>query len=782
MRVRLAGRISSRGERLEAEYVYRDLTPMEMSAAAKLADFVSSHLDALQHRIQRALPAPYAELTAPFLRDWLESQVAFLKDREDRTNEWVALLTETMRAKGASIHEILGQVRTFRQVIVDFYQAETSGAADAALFALLLEVQDRYIRQVAEHCAQREREEIASERRRQRAMAESLDCPFVVLDPEGGIVLANSRFAQELGLSPDSFEGREFASFCEGATATEIRRMLRQRRVTGAQTFQGRFGTRNTRGAPATFSVRPLFDALGCRDSLAITIRCADTKRAQIQDYLRYVAQEIIAVLPTAVQVIDRRRHVLFVNTAGRELSLPHGDPNLPYCCRLITGGDLAKGTCACEQVFETGKTFLTEVRCEKEGVSRWYRLVLVPLRIPQGEVEQIACAVRDVTEDRALERGLENQILQQQRSSVASQVAVTVAHQLRNPLGVIVGFAQMLAKGLPPEQVPGTVDRVLRNGLRCKEIVEDLLRFGQGFPGERVVIDLPELVRSSVQPMFPASQNSRIVWLLSQEAAPVECVPEQLARVFVCLLDNALREGATQVRFEVTVEERHVLVRVRDNGPGVPEALRDRLFEPFFTSHYDEGAVGLGLSLSQAVLHDYGGRIYLEETSDPGASFVVRLPLIANAKEASVDTDASKSPADTPPKPRGHVLVVDDEVDLLEMLQMVLEMRGHTVTPATSAGEAITLLPAAVYDALVLDVQLPGDLNGPQLYEYLSQSNPELAQHTLFITADTMNYETRKFLERVKRPSMEKPFLVEEFVLTVERLLERPSAAKPGK
>ncbi len=167
-------------------------------------------------------------------------------------------------------------------------------------------------------------------------------------------------------------------------------------------------------------------------------------------------------------------------------------------------------------------------------------------------------------------------------------------------------------------------------------------------------------------------------------------------------------------------------------------------------------------------MISEYGGQLLLEP-SGPGASFHIRLPL---SQEPTSAEPVIETPPEEPPIAR-RLLVVDDETDLLEMLAMVLEMRGFQVDTTDAGAEAIELIQKHPYDAVVLDVRLPGDLSGPQLYEFIAATHPALAGRTLFITADTMNLETRKFLERVQRPSMEKPFLVEEFAHKVMQLFE---------
>ncbi|MDQ1256433.1 MAG: two-component system, NtrC family, sensor kinase, partial [Candidatus Hydrogenedentes bacterium] len=174
------------------------------------------------------------------------------------------------------------------------------------------------------------------------------------------------------------------------------------------------------------------------------------------------------------------------------------------------------------------------------------------------------------------------------------------------------------------------------------------------------------------------------------------------------------------------------------------------------------------GLSLSRSVVQQHGGRLFLDETFTKGAQFVLQLPAEEVAEEAP-GAPVSESP---PASSQRRILIVDDQQDLLEMMAAALGMRGYHADMAATGSHALDLLKGATYDLAVLDVLLPGELGGPELYQIMRGANPDLAGRTMFVTGDTMNFETRQFLEQIGRPYLEKPFLVSNFVDRVEQLL----------
>lgn len=692
------------------------------------------------------------------MQAWFQELAESWRGRTDRTPAWVARLVESCRAEAKGAERVVALLQALRRALIA-HLATRFPEGLHPLYEAILEVEDRYAACLAQYCAQAERETLASERRRLRALAEALEAPFVVLDTEGEVVFVNNLLARTLGHTAEALVGREFARFCDLETASELRRCIRQKRATVGRQFTGSLrGTQRTE-VLHRFSVRPMFDAQGLRDGVAVVLEPIEIQGEPLATYLHTVFDQIAEIIRAGLQIRSADGAILYENATCRAVLESIGALGQPLCCRLLRA-ELGREHCMCGHVLASGEPYSDEVQVQEEDALRWHSLIVVPLRDQDGRFTRTACVLRDIT---ALKQ-LENRLLLQQRSSLVSQVAVSVAHQLRNPLGVMLGFAEMLQSGLAVDKLPMVADRLLRNALRCKEIVEDVLEFGHGLPGERVPVELGRLLRDLVQPMYLAARPEAIDWRIAEELGVVECVPGQLAQVLASLLDNALHACRERVGVEAWREGAWLHVRVEDDGPGVPEEIQSRIFMPFFTTRKDAGAVGLGLSLSQSVISEYGGQIFLESRAQPGASFLVRLPLAR--KHGPVSSEATAGP---------RVIVVDDELDLLDMLGTALELKGFTVDMAGTAAEALALLDKQPYDAAVFDVQLPGVIGGAQLYEHVLRRQPALAESTLFITADTMNFETKRFLERVGRPSMEKPFLVSDFTARMEQVLGVP-------
>lgn len=720
-----------------------------------LAACLEQDPDALWAAMRPAIGADPGMPLPPDVHAWFQELIGIWRGQPDHTPAWVARLVEVARADGHGPDRVTVLLQALRRALIARLAPGALGAL-AQCYEALLEVEDRYAACLAQYRAQTEREALASERRRLRVFAETLDQPFVALDAEGEIIFANTLLARTLGLPPEALAGREMAAYCDAETAAELRRCIRQRRSNTGRQFAGALCNAHRTGIRHRFKVRPMFDAHGLRDGIAVVMEPFEIQGEPLSAYLQGVFDQIAETIRAGLQLLDADRGILYENSMCRALLESLGATGQPLCCYLLHGFT-SREHCVCREVLATGETFGDEVQVHEEDSLRWYNVVVLPLRDQDGRITRTACVLRDIT---AMKQ-LENRLLLQQRSSLVSQVAVSVAHQLRNPLGVMLGFAEMLQSGLAPDKLPMVADRLLRNALRCKEIVEDVLEFGHGLPGERAPVELATLLRDLVQPMYLTPRSETIEWHVPETLGVVECVPGQLVQVVASLLDNALTACRQSVLVEAWREGAWLHVRVQDDGPGVPAEIQSRIFMPFFTTRKEAGAVGLGLSLSQSVISEYGGQIFLESPAQSGASFLVRLPA---AREAGAVTRES------PDRPR--VLVVDDELDLLDMLGTALELKGFIVDMAGTATEAMALLDKQRYQAAVFDVQLPGVIGGAQLYEHVLRRQPALADSTLFITADTMNFETQRFLERVGRPSMEKPFLVSDFTARMEQVV----------
>jgi len=756
-------------------------------AQRALARFCEERRDEILAAFLAQTPLRERAEIASFLTAWVDYELARLRGDVSFSGEWAARFLEARRASDASLEDVLATVYAIRQTLLDLTLGHLPGVSDREIYDLVLADEQLYIAQIAQLYGVEQRNASATERRLQRAMAESMDYPFALLDGDGRIVLANTRLADLLGIAVPNLARRTFLSFCAPETAAEIRRDLRQKRRTSPREFEGALIATTDMVLPGRFSSLPIFDEMGFRSGVGLTMRFKAKSPLSSEYFDAEPVGRVADALDIGIFLLDSAFHVVHANLSARRLSgatadAPPGELDCGQSCREFGIEHRRCGACVSQNAFAEGRPH-EAVTCWEfpDGSRRWFSLCCVPVLDETGRLRRIVKTCREITQ----EKTLEDQILRQQRSSLVSQLAITVAHQLRNPLGVMIGYAEMLSRGLHPDQQPLAIEKILRNGIRSKRIVDDLLEFGRGTPRERVPLSVNDLIRDHVMMAYPASVARRISLDLAPDLPAVECVPDQLAQVLLSLLENALWAAEERVGIETFRREGSptswpatngaaapvnlVCIRVWDDGPGVPETIRRLIFDPFFTTRKETGAIGLGLSLARSAVQEHGGRLVLDDAVHSGTAFLVQIPALDAAVPVNNIETVDQPPTSAAPH---RILIVDDEQDLLEMLAASLELRGYQVDRAVSATGAMALLKGTTYSLAVLDVLLPGDLGGEELYQIMRSTTPELANRTLFITADTMSLGTCQFLEGTGRPFLEKPFLVSVFVDKVEEEL----------
>ncbi|MFP4500229.1 MAG: ATP-binding protein [Candidatus Hydrogenedentota bacterium] len=740
-----------------------DSEPPQVSDAARaVAEFFENEHEAIARAIIELLPGERARAVRSNLQAWLHDTANLLRGRPGQTFHWVARMGAWVTARGELPGVLIAEVPRYRRWFLEQFSARFPDTAQLDLHKAVLRVQDEYIEQLVKFCLQAQQQALTAQRRRQSAMVEVMDRPFALLDVEGRLLVANSACTDLWGFSQDALVGRPFVELCADSAAAEIRRALRQRTSTNPRTFMGDLLVAQGRRIPAAFTAQPLFDLEGKRDGLALGMRnLSQLHERPLPDRVRGF-EEIAAALHLGFELIDTGGTVQYTSESARKLLDNHQDTPLTFA--LMRAGGIEAPEKFLHEAITEHRLSIQVLSHTLHGEQRWFMVAIAPQRAHNDEVTRVLCIMQDVTH----QHDIETRIVEHQRTSLASQLAMTVAHQLRNPLGVMIGYAEMIASGLPIEQIYDATERILRNGLRCKKIVEDLLEFGQGASDVRQPVEINAFIRDLVMPQFSGTGKVHLDWRLAQTAATLMCVPQQLAQVFFSLIDNALRAANTQVSLGVEVLPDRVRVHICDDGPGVSPDIRDRMFEPFFTTRKQEGAVGLGLSLAHHAVQDYGGRLYVEDNREGGACFVIELPITHAVSPGGIRGEHTGVA-----EKRRRLLIVDDELDLLVLLKSALTPHHFEVHTVATGTEALQLLERNRYDGAVLDVQLPGELTGPQLFQYIRGACPHMLDTLMFITADTMNFETRKFIDDSQHPHMEKPFLISTFVKRIKELFD---------
>ncbi len=603
--------------------------------------------------------------------------------------------------------------------------------------------------------------------------------------PEGRVLAANPAFARILGFA-SAEEMCDYDIAKQGYVDPQRRGVLKQAMAEKGQVngFESEMIRRDGQRVWVSENTRTVRGDDGEILFYEGTIEDI-TERKRDQQRIREQA-ELINLAHDAIIVRDLEDRILFWNcgaekiygwTAGEVLGRPITD--------LLHDNDQlfleAKAT-----LLETGEWRGEVQHFCKDGhkivsCSRW-----TLVRDESGAPQSILVIHTDVTEQKKLEA----QFLRSQRLESIGTLAAGVAHDLNNILAPIMLVSPLLRGEISESDKESFLALVQSNAERGASVVKQMLTFARGADGERVLMQplyLLEEVTKVAEQTFPKSITVRTKY--PEDLWLVEGDPTQLQQVLLNLCVNARdampKGGTLRLTSEnfivdehfaaMTPEAKvgpHVLIKVSDNGTGIPREIMDKIFDPFFTTKDVGKGTGLGLSTVIGILKSYGG--FVNVYSEPGhTSFKVYLPAKAGAT-----LGANLPPAVSLPAGHGEtILVVDDEPSIREAAETLLAMFGYKVLLAEDGIEALALLArhAAKVDVVITDMVMPF-MDGVTLIRTVRKINPETRIIVSTGRDDGCNNETMNGL--APEACLLKPYTREKFLMTLDTVLHHRQVA----
>ena len=228
--------------------------------------------------------------------------------------------------------------------------------------------------------------------------------------------------------------------------------------------------------------------------------------------------------------------------------------------------------------------------------------------------------------------------ILQSEKLAAIGQLAGGIAHEINNPLGVILGFAQSLDKRIPegdPLRLP--VDSILRESLRSKELVQDLLTFSRSSKSTKESFNLNLLIRQTFPLLEARAKIENIVLNFNEKLQNPNLFGNkgQIQQILVNLCNNSLDAMPSGGVLTISSwnEEKNICFSVADTGTGIGREIQNKIFEPFFTTKETGKGTGLGLALVYEIVQQHNGKINLESEEGKGCCFTITFPTESNGK-----------------------------------------------------------------------------------------------------------------------------------------------------
>jgi len=390
-------------------------------------------------------------------------------------------------------------------------------------------------------------------------------------------------------------------------------------------------------------------------------------------------------------------------------------------------------------------------------------------------EVGQLKRHFNDMTRvlrDRAEEQG---------RFMAAGQLIAGVAHEVNNPLMAVVAMSQArLSVGDVTDEQRDELVQISRQARRAGKLLSGLLRFVRMDERPKAQADLNSVARDAID--LVAYQFGVEEIILEGDLDPglpaARGDPARLEQVLVNLLSNAIHALAQvdpprRLQVDTSTDGEQVFLAVQDNGRGIPEELRGRIFRPFVSTKGRQGT-GLGLYLSRQIAREAGGDLAVMAAPGGGARFVLSLPIAISAEYPLPPRPPAPTPVPGQAPLNGlRVLLVDDEEALRRPLGKYLRRRGADVTEAGDGKAALAALQVSGVDVIVADLRMPR-MDGMEMYSALEATRPDLAQRLVFLSGDLSELSAAGRLQIPNDRILLKPVdlkTLEEAVTRVARL-----------
>ncbi len=396
----------------------------------------------------------------------------------------------------------------------------------------------------------------------------------------------------------------------------------------------------------------------------------------------------------------------------------------------------------------------------------------------------------RDVTEQKNAEKQLE---LSDRLASLGT-MAASVAHEVANPLAVVVANLEYVTDLLgrnrselaaSDTRLPLQVEKRLKEaaealsdigsaGDRIHKIVSDLNSFSRPDPPQSGEVDVRRPIAWAIRATAHEMRYRATVRTTVSDVPLVAADEAKLGQVLINLLINAAHaiEPGNVTQNEVTITadcdtQGRVVITVRDTGTGMLPEILERIFEPFFTTKPVGVGTGLGLAICHGIVTSMGGELHAESQVGRGSAFRIILSASVTEQANPVETHAAPTASR-----QAKILVVDDEVAVQRTICRVLE--AHQIVTADGARQALDLLrQGESFDLIFSDMMMP-DMTGMDFYEALLETFPEVAKRVVFVSGGGVTARTKDFLDTVTNLRVEKPFSVGKLRNAVDEMLAR--------
>jgi PAS domain S-box-containing protein len=367
------------------------------------------------------------------------------------------------------------------------------------------------------------------------------------------------------------------------------------------------------------------------------------------------------------------------------------------------------------------------------------------------------------------------------------SEFLSRMSHELRTPLNAILGFTQLLELDNPSGTQAESIGHISKAGQHLLSLINEVLDIARiesdRLPLSAEPIDSFDFVRETVDLIRPLAHRHEVDLMLSKDpmiSKPVLADRQRLKQVLLNLLSNAVKYNRSGGRIMVScmVRDGRFRVEVTDTGVGIPADKLDRLFVPFERLGAEttniEGT-GLGLALSQRIVHALGGELGFQSTPGEGSTFWIQLPFAEEEPLArsSVATSILTPPVEPKPQKLRRLVYIEDQDLNLRLVERILAHRtGYELITVVEGRRALDVVRETRPDVILLDLNLP-DIAGDQVLRDLKATSDLADIPVIMVSADAMGERIQQLLALGADGYLTKPYKLHEFFAVIEAALQ---------
>ncbi len=470
-------------------------------------------------------------------------------------------------------------------------------------------------------------------------------------------------------------------------------------------------------------------------------------KQRRFEEELRLL-HTAIGQTPDMVLITDPEGRIVYANAAAESITGFRREEMLGQNPRLFKSDQHDAGFYrSMWEALLRGETWKGHIVNRRKDRTLWdAESVITPVFNVRGELENYLCTARDIT----LERRLQGLLEQSQRLETIGTLTSGIAHDFNNILMPVLGHAELgLGRAPGDPKLTHDLEVIQASANRARDLIRQILTFSRQDVGNLAPIDFQNLLSESLK-LLRATLPTSLAFDLELQAQGHSVLgdPTKLHQIILNLCTNAAhamrgRAGRLTVRLSsrhlaetsccmnILLEEGDYLcLEVADTGKGIAPEDLDKIFLPFFTTKPANEGTGLGLSVTHGIISAMGGGVEVTSQLGVGTCFKVFLPTTGKG------SPARKTDSDAALQGTGHILLVDDEQALLDMLHTSLSQMGFRVTSRQDPKQALQafLKAPGSFQALVTDQTMPG-MTGVQLAGFIHGVCPKLP--AILLTGD---------------------------------------------